>query len=327
MFSSKLRPRIGRLFRDVTIATGLCLVATGTSGQVAPTTFQFSFSNPGARSLGFGGAFVALADDATAAFANPAGLVQLSRPEVSLGARLWSYSTPFTEGGRISGRPTGMGLDSVAGLRTGISSETLAGVSFVSFVFPKDDWAFAVYRHQLANFESTSENQGFFGETVPGVGGVERFDDRRSTTKLEMVSFGFTAARRLGEKVSVGAGVSYVPADFDRQVDLFPPSESTLPDGMFGRNSYDARGREVSTFFRIDGSDVTFNAGFLWQIAKGRSFGGFYRRGPRLELEHEDVSGPALVEDFPEGTVLALDASPIAFPDVWGLGGAFRSGE
>ncbi|MGB5341528.1 MAG: hypothetical protein WBP67_05500, partial [Thermoanaerobaculia bacterium] len=32
---------------------------------------QFNFADPGARSLGFGGAFVGLADDATAAFANP----------------------------------------------------------------------------------------------------------------------------------------------------------------------------------------------------------------------------------------------------------------
>ena len=37
----------------------------------------------GARALGFAGAFVAIADDATAASWNPAGLIQLERPEVS----------------------------------------------------------------------------------------------------------------------------------------------------------------------------------------------------------------------------------------------------
>ena len=35
---------------------------------------QFNFGNPGARSLGMGGAFLGLADDASAAEANPAGL-------------------------------------------------------------------------------------------------------------------------------------------------------------------------------------------------------------------------------------------------------------
>lgn len=40
-------------------------------GAQALTSLEFSVSNPGARSLGFGGAFVALADDATAAFPDP----------------------------------------------------------------------------------------------------------------------------------------------------------------------------------------------------------------------------------------------------------------
>src|SRR5688572_27164336 len=44
---------------------------------------QFDFSLPGARSLSLGGAFVALADDATSVWANPAGLTILARPEVS----------------------------------------------------------------------------------------------------------------------------------------------------------------------------------------------------------------------------------------------------
>ena len=37
----------------------------------------------GARALGMGGAFIAVADDATAASWNPGGLTQLERPEIS----------------------------------------------------------------------------------------------------------------------------------------------------------------------------------------------------------------------------------------------------
>ena len=53
--------------------------------QVEP----FSVSSPpnpvgsGARAMGMGGAFVAVADDATAASWNPAGLIQLQTPEMS----------------------------------------------------------------------------------------------------------------------------------------------------------------------------------------------------------------------------------------------------
>ena len=66
-----------------------------------PNSLEFSFSNPGARAIALGGAFVGLADDATAAFANPAGLVQLAAPEVSVEGRGWSYETPFTVGGNL----------------------------------------------------------------------------------------------------------------------------------------------------------------------------------------------------------------------------------
>jgi long-chain fatty acid transport protein len=42
---------------------------------------RFNFISPGGRALGMGGTFIALADDATAAQANPAGLIQLAAPE------------------------------------------------------------------------------------------------------------------------------------------------------------------------------------------------------------------------------------------------------
>src|SRR5687768_7640950 len=48
---------------------------------------QFNFGNPGARALGMGGAFIGLADDASAAEANPAGLTILRKPEISIEGR------------------------------------------------------------------------------------------------------------------------------------------------------------------------------------------------------------------------------------------------
>src|SRR5512140_841193 len=60
---------------------------------------QFNFSNPGARSLGMGGAFLGLADDASAAEANPAGLTILRKPEVSIEARNYLEQQTFTTTG------------------------------------------------------------------------------------------------------------------------------------------------------------------------------------------------------------------------------------
>jgi len=45
---------------------------------------DLNISGAGARAMGMGGAFTAVADDATAVFYNPAGLCQLKRPELTL---------------------------------------------------------------------------------------------------------------------------------------------------------------------------------------------------------------------------------------------------
>src|SRR5688572_11660179 len=60
---------------------------------------QFNFGNPGARSLGMGGAFLGLADDASAAEANPAGLTILRKPEFSIEARNYEENQIFTTSG------------------------------------------------------------------------------------------------------------------------------------------------------------------------------------------------------------------------------------
>ncbi|MBK5259493.1 MAG: hypothetical protein JJE51_07850, partial [Thermoanaerobaculia bacterium] len=60
---------------------------------------QFNLGNPGARSLGMGGAFLGLADDASAAEANPAGLTILRKPEISIEGRNYLERQLFTTSG------------------------------------------------------------------------------------------------------------------------------------------------------------------------------------------------------------------------------------
>jgi hypothetical protein len=57
------------------------------AGQDLAATADLNLSGSGARAAGMGGAFIGVADDATAAMWNPAGLTQLERPEVSLVAK------------------------------------------------------------------------------------------------------------------------------------------------------------------------------------------------------------------------------------------------
>jgi len=143
----------------------LLTMAAPVAGQQAS-----GFENPGARSLGFGGAFAGLADDATAAFTNPSGLVQLTDPEISAEGRL-----------RVDPE----------------SSTSLSGVGFVSFVYPAQRWSLALYRHQLASLGFGFAGGGIFG--VPVIG----------TFDLDVAVFGVSAGFRVSEKLSLGVGLTH----------------------------------------------------------------------------------------------------------------------
>jgi long-chain fatty acid transport protein len=131
--------RRSKAFSTLTVAISACLVAGSAS---AITTIegnaglQFSFNNPGARSLGMGGAFLALADDATAAYTNPAGLSHLSKPEFSMEYRNSDYSTLYSDTGRLYGEPSGLGMDTVSGIVQKESTNDVNSLSFMSLCFP-----------------------------------------------------------------------------------------------------------------------------------------------------------------------------------------------
>ena len=78
------------------LALGM-LVALPLAYAQAP---DLNIGGAGARAMGMGGAFCAVADDATAAYFNPAGLAQLKRPEITLVGYMgsnkesWTYTDP-----------------------------------------------------------------------------------------------------------------------------------------------------------------------------------------------------------------------------------------
>ncbi len=315
-----------RSSRLIAVTFGTFLSVSPLFAQGGPETLEFSFSNPGARSIGLGGAFVALADDATAIYANPAGLVQLASPEISIDGRFWSYSTPFTEGGRVLGQPTGESLDNTSGLRTSVSREAIPGISFLSFVYPKGDWSLAVYRHQLANFETASETQGFFA-SLPNSDELIRFDDIRRFTNFEVVTYGFSGAYRLADRFSIGGAIAYFVGDFANTTEFYRPIDETLPDGPFGPNSFSPQALRQSETLSTSGSDWGFNGGFLWNISNQWSLGGVFRQGPTFDVTFEELDGPALQAErpVPPETVLDSGEDVLKVPNVFGLGAAFKS--
>ncbi|HYR28505.1 MAG TPA: hypothetical protein VEU30_08570, partial [Thermoanaerobaculia bacterium] len=104
---------------------------------------QFNFGNPGARSLGMGGAFLGLADDASAIEANPAGLTILRKPEISIEGRNYQEQQTFTTSGTFP--------DLVRTPFTYYSDR--AQVSFASVVIPIKNFTVGAYYHEPLNTE------------------------------------------------------------------------------------------------------------------------------------------------------------------------------
>src|SRR5213079_2894630 len=99
---------------------------------------QFNFGNPGARSLGMGGAFLGLADDASAAEANPAGLTILRKPQVSVEIRNYGEQQTFTT--------TGTFPDIT---RTDFNHYSQrVPITFASTVYPYKNATFGAYFHE-----------------------------------------------------------------------------------------------------------------------------------------------------------------------------------
>src|SRR5690349_12499885 len=123
-----------RLCRSIGILTLAAWGTAGTADAQGSLQFplQFDFLNPGARSLAVGSAFVGMADDATAAFNNPAGLVNLPTFEISFELRGRRLESTFLNGGRLSGTLTNNGIDTIGGPRYDTSLSVDTGPSYLS---------------------------------------------------------------------------------------------------------------------------------------------------------------------------------------------------
>jgi hypothetical protein len=99
------------------------LVASIASAQVEEQ-LEYNFLGAGARANGMGDAFIAVADDATAIFWNPAGLFLLDQPEASFGFQFVSEKSEQERRQQML-------------LFASNDAGSSVGLNFASFVFPK----------------------------------------------------------------------------------------------------------------------------------------------------------------------------------------------
>jgi len=250
--------------------------------------FQFNFNNPGARSLGMGGAFVAVADDATAVIANPAGLVILQRPELSGEVKFTRYSNTINA---FSNTPAEGATNR---LHSRDFDDSVVTPSFFSFVYPAERLVVAAFIREQINYESTFQTEGIFLNDPAG--GVVRLLPVRSELEIRALNLGLATAINLEKEhpmlPNVGASLEFSIGRIRSRLDRFGTQGANGPPDFTNLLSSET----------VDGTDlgVGFNIGALWHPVKDLGVGLVYRRGPRYDTQQtiSVVGGPTTVLDF-----------------------------
>jgi long-subunit fatty acid transport protein len=286
------------------IASALLLTPATAAAQTSlQIPLQFDFLNPGAKSLALAGAFSGLADDATATFANPAGLLQLGSSEVSIELRGTHTNTQFLQAGRLSGQITNQGTDTIQGPFFGDIEGSHTGVGFLAAVYspPSRRWVIAGYRHELVRVDQSFLSNGVFQIDAPT--GVS-FRDRpqQGVREVSITGYGVSGAYKLGPLVSIGGSITAYDFDMNTVFRRF------LTDGFFGPPDLS---KEVSRGTQ-SGNDVSWAPTIGVLIGRESTrFGVVYRRGASFDFTTVEDNSPARTSVF-------------RVPDTLAFGGSFR---
>ena len=258
----------------------------------------FSFVNPGARSTGMGGAFIGLADDATAAEANPAGLIILTKPEVSVEYR----NTQFEQSALTSIQGlTSPALDVISGSTSKL--DDLNQVSWASFVYPLGDrFTFGFSRQeQLQQKGSIGELIVFDVKEPPPP--FELDVSAKGNVDLSVVNWNFSGAAKLTQQFSLGATLRYSQLDWKANTD-------NVLLLLIGDSAAAATSTTV-----IDDKDsaFAFNIGGLFRANSHVSFGGVYKRNAKFEVTETQT-----------GLAELSFRNVLKIPDVYGGGVAYK---
>jgi len=260
------------------IALGVCLSALSQTDETIFREFRFDFATPGARSNAMGRAFVGLADEATAAFNNPAGLSVLAAPEFSFEYRSSETDYDF------------LNSNSEIAMQSGEVhpfSREMDQLTFASFSFSVGLYNFSVfYVNQLEYHRDTLEPEQTRWQHLERGYEFTYINDHQ--VDMGLFTAGLGISRKFGRlALGVAGGLSQLELDYRYQTfltsDFFP-----LDDLVLSRAQAQNRG-------------LSLVLGSTYQIHPKVRWGLVYKRQPKFSyLEH--VNNPEFPPDrFPGG--------------------------
>ncbi|MCB1050211.1 MAG: outer membrane protein transport protein [Acidobacteria bacterium] len=302
---------------------GLSLSVWAQNDMIANINLQFRFINPGARAQAMGGAFVGLADDPTAVFANPAGLTRMRSTTfgLELASTDWDNQIPFYAG---TIRQTGL-QDFEFNLQSRNFPQSVQTIPFVCYIRPQSEWKWGVFYAEQAQFK-----RDFSTESV--VIPHEPDDDRdvadfttfyffpsENRLRLTQRELGMSLARQFGN-VSVGLTLAFSQFQYDAETTLLFPA--IFPDG----HPLDPFENAPAARIEVDGKDQALSGAFglLYHPNDRFSLGLAYRYQPQYDY---DFAVDAF--DFAMGGLAPNDSgqAPFHLPDSFSAGLSFRPTE
>jgi long-subunit fatty acid transport protein len=289
--------------------------------------FRFNLINPGARSLALGGAFIAIADDATAAQANPAGLTLLRQSEY------------FGELRYVDNGVSAVVLEDTlpTGVNTIVATQTdpsdILTPSFLSVVFPvKQHWVLAGSRQEVLRTDNETLNS--FAFTFPGSSDFF-FVEGNGSIQVDVVNYNFSAGYRINDYVFVGGSLAWSRLDVQSKV------QNSIVDTAGQLAGREILEPTVDLETSIDDTDdaLAFNLGVMWRpLGTDKiTFGAVYRHAPTFQVDEVIApEGPdANGDTFPDSGIdifnkrgdLGCDpAVPCTVPNTFNLPDSFGIG-
>ncbi len=263
----------------------------------------------GARALGLGNAFIAIADDATAASWNPGGLSQLERPELSLAIETVRRRERTNFGDAAGG-------DTADTLR-------LNDFNYLSIGFPffwRRNMVLYLNYLKLYNFNKTLAYpyaQDFGG----GLKVAEDFDFRQSGNfSVVGPAFGIDVTAKL----SLGLALNIWNDSLTGSSSFSKTTRRTGTISFAGLQ--DTYSLVAENRFRVD-SGYSFVLGALYRLNRAWTFGAVFKPGYRLEIDHRRIQTYEQIGTLNPHTDPPVDESrdaDLAFPDIVGAGVAWR---
>jgi long-subunit fatty acid transport protein len=315
--------------KKITLVVLMVLCVTSHSwAQLAQTVEISSSPNPvgsGARALGMGGAFIGVADDATAASWNPAGLIQLETPEMSI---VGAY-TRRTEDTTYAAFPEASGPQRV----------DLPDLNYLSLAYPFNaggmNMIVSLNLQDFYDFDKKVQLTYDQADMTVPVFLLENSVDYSQEGRFKAISPAF--AVQVTPSVSLGFTLNFW--DTGLYDNYWESSYNGRGRGTFAgfpfkvktgiRQRYEMQGLKMDLLDPFHWENLNFHAGFMWNINSRFTLGGVFKSPFEAGLMHNyrfdsEIRFPTVPAADSKNTVEFAETVTLSMPMSYGLGLAFR---